>query len=80
MMQLIKLLTQIFYFLDVLKNVDQDCWYECGTKDGQCPWCGSEGYCCTKKEGHQHSNGCDGTFGGRETHACALKPGNNFII
>ena len=80
MVHLIKLLIQIFYFLELLKNVDLDCWDNCGKKDGQCSWCGSEGYCCTMKDGYEHSNGCDGTFGGREEHRCDLKPGNKCMI
>ena len=33
--------------------------------------------CCTTKSGWTDtSNGCDGTFGGSNFHACALKPGN----
>jgi len=55
--------------------IGEDCWYECGKKQGPCAWCGSEGWCCTQKSGWTDtSNGCDGTFGGVSKHECALKP------
>ena len=60
--------------------IGEDCWYECGKKQGPCAWCGSEGWCCTQKSGWTDtSNGCDGTFGGVSKHECALKPSKLYM-
>ena len=55
-----------------LENVNKDCWFQCNKQQGKCNWCGTDGWCC--KAG-TIGNGCDGTFGGRKGHRCALKPG-----
>ena len=26
---------------------EENCWYVCGSKPGQCDWCGGNGYCCS---------------------------------
>jgi len=57
---------------DGLLNKGEDCWYHCSSKQGPCSWCGSGGYCCTRKSGWTDvSNGCDGTFGGQTRHECS---------
>ena len=53
-----------------LKNENKDCWYNCNSKQGPCSWCGVNGMCC--KQGVV-GNGCDGTFGAKNFHGCALK-------
>ena len=59
-----------------LGNIGKDCWENCNRQQGPCDWCGSMGFCCTKKNGWTDtSNGCDGSFGGEKGHECALKPG-----
>ena len=64
-----------------LKNTGLDCWGACSQTQGPCSWCGTHGYCCTRKSGWTNtSNGCDGTFGGQGMHECTLKPGKWFII
>ena len=70
------------FTIDVeIANAGQDCWFSCGSVQGPCAWCGTKGYCCTKKSGWDDtSNGCDGTFGGAGRHECVLKPGKSFII
>ena len=61
-------------------NTGKDCWYKCNRRQGPCPWCGSEGYCCTQQnDWNDTSNGCDGTFGGVSMHECALKPSNLLV-
>ena len=63
-----------------LMNAGIQCWYSCGEKQGKCPWCGSDGWCCRKNANNPYwlptaqSNGCDGTFGGLNKHECVLKP------
>merc|ERR1719471_2275410 len=57
---------------EVLKNAGQDCWNGCNYKQGKCSWCGLDGYCCRK--GWTPGNGCDGSFGGDNIHACVLNP------
>merc|ERR1712141_237250 len=58
-----------------LMNTDKDCWNHCNKTQGPCSWCGTKGMCCTTKSGWTDtSNGCDGTFGGSNFHACALMP------
>jgi len=61
-----------------LDNLGKDCWKKCDQRQGHCNWCGSEGFCCTSKNGWtDFSNGCDGTFGGSTRHECsAHKPGS----
>jgi len=57
---------------DGLLNKGEDCWSHCSRKQGPCAWCGSGGYCCTRKFGWTDiSNGCDGTFGGQTKHECS---------
>jgi len=64
-----------------IANAGQDCWSSCGSVQGPCAWCGTKGYCCTKKSGWDDtSNGCDGTFGGAGRHECVLKPGDHLVI
>ena len=59
---------------DEIKNTGIDCWYFCNKRQGPCPWCGTEGSCCTQKSGWTDiSNGCDGTFGGLTRHECSMK-------
>ena len=59
-----------------LENKGKDCWKNCNRQQGPCDWCGSMGFCCTKKNGWTDtSNGCDGSFGGETRHECALNPG-----
>ena len=56
-------------------NSGKDCWYDCNGVQGACSWCGRQGMCC--KIGYTDtSNGCNGAFGGKSRHECALKPGN----
>ena len=58
-----------------IENEGMDCWSGCNNKQGPCEWCGSMGFCCTKKNSwNDTSNGCDGTFGGASRHECVLKP------
>ena len=66
------------YISGRLENAGKDCWRKCNKRQGACEWCGSIGFCCTKKkEWNDYSNGCDGTFGGETMHQCALKPGKS---
>ena len=70
----------------IFANAGKDCFQKCAKKQGPCKWCGKEGMCCShsifankirwgrKKIGFK--NGCDGTFGGKTRHECAVKPGN----
>ena len=53
-----------------LENENKDCWRNCNFQQGPCNWCGLNGMCC--KQG-VIGNGCDGTFGGENAHACAMK-------
>ena len=67
------------YVSGKLENAGLDCWPKCNHKQGACEWCGSMGFCCTKKKDwYDTSNGCDGTFGGKTKHECVLKPGKSF--
>merc|ERR550534_2564316 len=52
-----------------LENAGQNCWDGCNQQQGKCSWCGPNGYCC--KDG-ESGNGCDGSFGGVNFHACTL--------
>ena len=64
-----------------LTNVGEDCWWHCWGKQGHCSWCGTEGMCCTMKDGWTDtSNGCDGTFGGYERHECSARPGKFLLF
>lgn len=54
-----------------LTHANEDCWSQCQGKEGKCSWCGTEGYCCKKGS---IGGGCDGSFGGKTGHVCALKP------
>ena len=59
-----------------LLNKGVDCWNECGSTQGQCSFCG-DGLCC-RKTGFwwsDTSNGCDGSIGGGDYHACVAAPG-----
>ena len=61
--------------LGQIENAGMDCLSSCNSRQGACEWCGSMGFCCTKKNGwNDTSNGCDGTFGGETQHECVLKP------
>ena len=67
---------QILSPLVELENEGKDCWIECHGLQGPCAWCGSKGFCCTKKtDWTDTSNGCDGSFGGETRHECALPSG-----
>ena len=56
-----------------IQNEGMNCWKHCQKRQGPCSWCGAQGMCCTQKPGWSDmSNGCDGTFGGRKAHECAL--------
>ena len=71
----------LFIIAAELQNAGLDCWRHCGSVQGRCEWCGTEGYCCTTKiNWNDTSNGCDGTFGGARKHECTLKPGKSFKI
>ena len=51
-------------------NSEKDCNHPCGGTDelnGQCAWCGDQGYCCRK--GYT-GNGCDGQMGWDKHHSC----------
>ncbi len=53
-----------------LAHQGEDCWIDCGQKEGPCEWCGSAGMCC--QQGVLR-DGCDGSIGGpiRDgKHAC----------
>jgi len=50
-----------------LMNTGEDCWHECGSKEGPCSWCGTEGLCCRKG---WTGNGCSGNMGGDDMHMC----------
>ena len=56
-----------------IQNEGQQCWDQCGHKNGDCDWCGSEGMCC-RQGGHWAKDGCDGSVGGHNRHECAKKP------
>jgi len=57
-----------------LENTGKDCWRKCNRQQGPCDWCGSKGFCCTKKDNWTDTSfGCDGSFGGETRHECALK-------
>ena len=65
--------------LGQIENAGMDCLSSCNSRQGACKWCGSMGFCCTKKNGwNDTSNGCDGSFGGETKHECALKPSGKF--
>ena len=69
----LKLLKTYIYIYSVgLVNAGQDCLTSCNGIQGKCSWCGSDGYCCRK--GWTPGNGCDGSFGGNDKHACDVKP------
>ena len=59
------------FFAD-LQNAGEDCWHHCNGEQGLCDWCGADGWCC--RQGWTVGNGCDGSFGGENMHACVLKP------
>ena len=60
-----------------LKNKGMDWWNKCNKRQGRCDWCGSKGFCCTRRMyWSDTSNGCDGTFGGATRHECTLDPSN----
>ena len=63
------------HVLAEIENEGKDCWEDCNEIQGKCSYCGSMGFCC-RKNYYEHSNGCDGTFGGDEIHVCVLPPGN----
>ncbi len=44
-----------------LAREGEDCWIDCGQKQGPCEWCGSAGMCCQQGV---LGNGCDGSIGG----------------
>ena len=48
----------------------------CNGMEGQCDWCGNDGWCCRKE---WIGNGCDGTIGGINRHECVLNPGKNIL-
>ena len=48
----------------------------CNGMEGQCDWCGNDGWCCRKE---WIGNGCDGSIGGTNRHACVLNPGKNIL-
>ena len=54
----------------------ESCFCHCNNKQGSCPqWCGEDKMCCTKNpDWNDTSNGCDGTFGGEQSHECVTKP------
>jgi len=54
-----------------LEHIGEDCWGDCNAEQGQCNWCGYDGWCCRKD---WTGNGCDGTFGGENQHVCVQKP------
>jgi len=59
-----------------IENEGKGCWEmgKCNQIQGKCSWCGSMGYCC-RKNYDDHSNGCDGTFGGEnDAHVCVKPP------
>ncbi|CAD7960345.1 unnamed protein product, partial [Amoebophrya sp. A25] len=70
--------TNIFGTITLL-NPGDDCWIDCGKKDGPCASCGSRGMCCRKGFAH---NGCDGATGGDDYHTCvqAYEPGNSVRV
>ena len=53
--------------VSALMNAGEDCWYECGRKEGPCSWCGTEGLCCRKG---WTGNGCSGNIGGDDMPRC----------
>merc|ERR1712088_556707 len=59
-----------------LENAGQNCWDGCNQQQGKCSWCGPNGYCC--KDG-ESGNGCDGSFGGVNFHACTLNTKMNSL-
>ena len=58
-----------------LEHAGEDCLNGCNSQEGKCDWCGTNGWCCRKDS---IGNGCDGTFGGTNSHQCALKSSNIF--
>ena len=54
----------------------ESCFCHCNNMQGSCPqWCGEDKMCCTKNpDWTDTSNGCDGTFGGEQSHECVTKP------
>ena len=59
-------------------NENKECWPQCGYKPGPCSWCGANGMCCRIGSSYM-INGCDGTFGGKMRHECALHPSNALL-
>jgi len=56
-----------------LNHAGENCWYNCNDTQGQCDWCGNDGWCCRKEF---YGNGCDGFIGGTNQHEC-VKVCNN---
>ena len=63
----------------ILANAGKDCfdkYHGPCFKQGPCKWCGKKGMCCTQNATYDIDEYCDGTFGGKRSHECVLKPGN----
>ena len=56
---------------DRIENEGKDCWNACKKTEGECEWCGTEGWCC--RLGWE-GNGCDGSMGAKRMgHVCTSK-------
>ena len=54
-----------------IENEGKDCWNGCKKTQGECEWCGTEGWCC--RLGWK-GNGCDGSMGAFGMgHVCTSK-------
>merc|ERR1719458_1259310 len=54
-----------------IANKGKDCWWGCKKTQGECEWCGTEGWCC--RLGWK-GNGCDGKMGAEGMgHVCISK-------
>jgi hypothetical protein len=64
---------------DSIQNEGDECWGQCGGKNGNCSWCGAEGMCC--RQGiNWIKGGCDGMVGGANKHQCSKKPNSGKIL
>ena len=56
---------------DRIENEGKDCWKGCKKTQGECEWCGTDGWCC--RLGWE-GNGCDGSMGASGMgHVCTSK-------
>ena len=61
-----------------VENQGQNCWGECGRKQGACAWCGT-GMCC-RKGWWDTSGGCDGSLGiDLPRHVCVPSPSSDAL-